>query len=433
MKILNYQAHNVLRISDIDFDLSGRHLFLVGGRNGQGKSSALIALLSALCGRSGMDWPDVLLKHGEDEGWVRVELSGDEGLQENENLVVELKLERRRDGSVLEKLRVLDSTGEYAPEPRTLLKQLYTMRAFDPLEFERMRPREQHDLLCRLVGIDLEEYEREYKKLYDERTEVNREGKAVKAHYDAMPEYPEAPEEEVDVASLMAELEAVRKANFARDKAELNVSSLEKEVDGIQQEIARLKKLSREKERALALAKSTFADLPDLNERESEITAQIKGAQAANNKVAANLAKAEKQTRLNDLREKSRVLSEDLENIVAKKEAMLAAAKWPVPGLGVDKEGVLFNGLPFGQSSKSERVFISSMIGIALNPKLRLLVCQGGSDLDSDTMSVLQSLLGKNDYQMILELVTRTKDDEEMCAVIIEEGRVRDVARDAGN
>jgi ABC-type cobalamin/Fe3+-siderophores transport system ATPase subunit len=44
VKVLNYQAHNVLRVSDVDFDLQGRHLFVVGGSNGHGKSSALTAL-----------------------------------------------------------------------------------------------------------------------------------------------------------------------------------------------------------------------------------------------------------------------------------------------------------------------------------------------------------------------------------------------------
>jgi hypothetical protein len=31
MKVLTVQAHNVMRIADIDFDLDGHHLYLVGG------------------------------------------------------------------------------------------------------------------------------------------------------------------------------------------------------------------------------------------------------------------------------------------------------------------------------------------------------------------------------------------------------------------
>ena len=66
MKLLTYEAHNVLGVKDIKFDLTGRHLFLVGGANGQGKSSALTALTMALAGKSGMnDYPEIALRKGE--------------------------------------------------------------------------------------------------------------------------------------------------------------------------------------------------------------------------------------------------------------------------------------------------------------------------------------------------------------------------------
>ena len=78
MKVLTYKAHNVLGVKDIKFDLAGRHLFLVGGANGQGKSSALTALVMALAGKSGMsDYPDIALRNGEKKGKVTIELTGD--------------------------------------------------------------------------------------------------------------------------------------------------------------------------------------------------------------------------------------------------------------------------------------------------------------------------------------------------------------------
>src|SRR5262245_46003478 len=97
MKVVRYTAQHVLRLSDVDFNLEGRHLFLVGGKNSQGKTSALTALLMALCGRSGLEkYPEIQLKEGEDEGNVRVELAGEVG--EPPQLTVELKLKRKRGG-----------------------------------------------------------------------------------------------------------------------------------------------------------------------------------------------------------------------------------------------------------------------------------------------------------------------------------------------
>ena len=41
MKVLKYEAHNVLRVSDVQMDMEGHHLYLVGGKNGQDTESAL--------------------------------------------------------------------------------------------------------------------------------------------------------------------------------------------------------------------------------------------------------------------------------------------------------------------------------------------------------------------------------------------------------
>jgi len=59
-----------------------------------------------------------------------------------------------------------------------------------------------------------------------------------------------------------------------------------------------------------------------------------------------------------------------------------------------------------------------------LNPELRLLVCEHGSDLDLDTLSALDAVLKENDFQLIAEVVTRSKEDEERCAVVIADGEV---------
>jgi hypothetical protein len=66
----------------------------------------------------------------------------------------------------------------------------------------------------------------------------------------------------------------------------------------------------------------------------------------------------------------------------------------------------------------------SVKVGMALNPKLRLLVCQHGSDLDNATLDALAKVVEENKFQFICEVVTRTKEDEERCAVVIADGEV---------
>lgn len=443
MKVVRYTAQRVLRLSDVDFNLAGRNLFLVGGKNSQGKTSALTALLMALCGRSGLEkYPEIQLKEGEDEGQVRVELAGDDG--EPPKLTVELKIKRKRGGQVIEEFRLLDEKDRELKQPRELLKRLYELRAFDPLAFERLEGKAQKALLAQVVGLDFSEHDAEYKRLYQEREDVNREGKKLKAQVEGMPEYRDAPAAEVSTADLLEELkrrQATNKENadqraLLKELCKLTVGC-ENSVISTEREVAAARLALERAEAELEVQRKRFADSKKhsgkqalscdllVDADEEQVREQIANSGEQNRKLGANQAKAKSAKRLDELRDESQALTDKLKDIEKAKADAIAAAKWPVPGLSFDSDGVLFDGLPFGQASKSKRVLASVRIGMALNPKLRLLVCEDGSDLDSDTLAALDELLKQEDFQMILELVTRTSADEELCAVVIQDGKVR--------
>jgi hypothetical protein len=448
VKVISYSAHNVLRLKDITFNLEGRHLFLVGGKNEQGKTSALMALLMSLCGRKGMDnYPEIALKEGENEGWVKVQLSGEEELHEPIGLSVELRLKRQRDRSVVEEFRITDSAGDEAPEPRTLLKRLYEVRAFDPLAFEKLDRKGKVELLRKLLGLDFTAEDTEYQKAYSERTEVNRDGKALKAKFDGMKHHDDAPAEEVSTSVLMTELERRQQVNQANRKQReaceqakrLALSCSEALVKAHQDLVEAQRKFKvAEKARESAI-ESAEAQAQEaiigtiVDESEKEIREQITGADALNAKVRENRKYAEAKADLDSLRDRSQALSDQLVKITETKARKLQEAKWPVPGLSIDDQGVLLNGLPFEQASKSKRVIASTEIGMALNPKLRLLVSESGGDLDNETIADLDKLLAEKGFQMIVELVTRSPGDEALCAVLIQDGQVKgqDVAEAA--
>lgn len=443
MRLLTYEAHNVLRVSDVKFDLTGRHLFLIGGKNGQGKTSAITALLMALCGRSGMDYPEVSLKEGEDKGWVKVTLSGDEELHEPDGITVELYLRRKRDGQVVEEFRVLDSAGEEAPEPRTLLKRLCALRGFDPLAFERMDKKAKRELLAKLLGLDFTAEKAAERKAYNERTQAGNEGKKLKAAYESLPHYPDAPDSEISVADLSEDLErrkaintnyalqtskvrqvkeslertreTVAKANEAVLEAEKLLAEKRKSAEAAQHHLARCREALEQNEQILTAMPS--AD-------EGEILRQIKASGEVNAKVQANRRKEEKRQELEAARAAYDGLQKSLDALKQQMEAKLQAAPWPVPGLSLDDNGVLLDGLPIEQACKSRRIDVSIEIGMALNPKLRLLVCSDGGDLDYDSLAAIGQKITERDYQLVLEFVTRNAEDESQCAVIIKDGEV---------
>lgn len=433
MKVLSYEAHNVMRVSDIKFDLEGKHLFLVGGKNAQGKTSALTALLVALCGKSGMDYPGVLLKDGEDEGLVKVQLTGDEELQEPEGLTVELQLKRKRGGAVVEQFRILDSSGEEAPEPRTLLKKLYELRAFDPLDFAQRDKKERKAILEKLLNLDFTQDNVQWKRLYDQRTEVNRETAKLEANLKTVNFWKDAPSEEVSVSSLMKELEAVQAGNSIVREEEKRISKLLTEseakkanADQLEEQAkeltAKAKRLRKEADEAISIAHSV---VPKATIDEAPIRQKIKDADSINQKVRENLRRKALSNDLKESEERSEELTKKMQEIKDEQERKMREAKFPVDGMSLDDEGVLLNGLPFEQASGKEQLMASVEVGMALNPRLRLMVCQDASRLDEDSIQALDEKLKENDFQMIAELVTRSQEDDERCAVVISNGKVK--------
>lgn len=442
MQVIKYEAHNVLGVKDIKFDLAGRHLFLVGGANGQGKSSALTALIMALAGKSGMsDYPEIALRKGERKGKVTIELTGDTDLMESKSITVELSLRQKTSGAVVEEFRVLDSTGEEAPEPRKLLQRLFTLRAFDPLAFERMKPKEKATLVQQLLGLDLSKFDNEYSKLFEQRTAIGKTGKSLAAQHEAAKRYDDAPAEEVKVSDLMTELDGLQARSKEREAIvklsndlHLENQKLCKEADSLVDEIAVLtRRLEETKSKIAAVEKGeanaaeTLKSLPDPAEEISAVKAKIAKVDETNSKVRANAEFAKLEASLKQSRGEYQKLTDRLTEIKEERAEAVANAKWPMPGMELTEDGLLMDGLPFEQASTSQRIMASVKVGMALNPKLRLLVCQHGSDLDNDTLDALDKIVKEENFQCIVEVVTRSQYDENRCAVVIEDGRVKGV------
>lgn len=452
MKVLNVAVHNVLGVKDVQFDLAGHHLFLVGGKNDQGKTSALTALLMALCGKRDLEsYPDIALRDGQDEGTVRVEIDGELAPGELEvpeqgkfsKLVVELLLKRKRSGQVIEEFRVLNSDGDESPEPRGLLKSLYDFKGFDPLSFERLDRKAKKALLQKALGLDFTESDALHKKKYDDRTALNRQIKSLEAKYDKMPTHNGVPKTEVSVTDLMQEEERRNAINNANRKqrdelkqfesralaaeshcstAENLVRKLEKELDEARAKLVTARNVMTEARQAKQNHADVVAKLVD--EDTTDIRRQIAESGAINAKVRANLDKAETKRDLDALDKQKAELEKSMEEIKEDQQKLLLAAEWPVEGMGLDEEGLLYNGLPFEQANKATRIRTSVLIGMKLNPRLKLLVCQGGGDCDEDTLAQLEQMLVENDFQLLLELVTRGAEDEARCAVIMRDGEV---------
>lgn len=437
MRIIEYTAHNIMRLRDIHLSLKGRHLFIVGGKTDEGKTSALTSLLIAMCGKSGMEgYPDVVLREGETEGWITVRTTGDEDMHEPVGYTIEYKVTKKARGNVVEELRLLDSTGEEASEPRTTLKSFYQLKAFDPLAFEKLPKKDKLALILKLLGLDFSEQKAEANRLYDERTLLNKDVRKLEAKLGVMKKWPDVPADEVSLKDLIAEYErraGVNESNKqTRAKLELadgTVQAHTRQIATVKAEMEKLRRMLDENEEDLEEATEDASNLRVLCNKliDEDIPAaklKISEATETNKKVRDNLAHADTYKQMMAVALKADDLTRTMENLTVEQEKAVKAAKFPVPGMSFDDEGVLLNGLPIEQASKRQRIETSVDIGIALNPKLKLMVSQDGGCLDEESMIALDKKLEAWGGTMIVEMVTRGKSDEDLCAVIIKDGYV---------
>ncbi len=436
MRVLNLKVKHILGLKELDLDLD-EGMILVGGANGQGKSSTLNALKMALCGKRGTDWPEKALHDGEDEGEVIVTLSGDPSLGEDARLKVHLQINQKRSGEI-DKITIYDSTGEPAPNPRTLLSDLYSLRGFDPLDFARQKPADQRESLAKLVGVDLDAARIAYKSLYEERSLVNREVKKLEIRVASSLRHDDVPEELVDTALAVEQLKKIRKENselthytevvagYAREQqaAMDRIAKTEEKLRLLNEELKKHQVSFKEACNAHDHAKKHLLTMPDLQD-DKTILENIAFAGETNEKIRQNQAIDLLNAELRIEKEKSGTMTARLAEINESVDEQVREAKFPVSGMSIDKEGVLLNGNAFSDCSRSERIKASCMVGIALHPTLQLFVCEDGSDLDAESIEILDSVMQEYGYTMLTEIVTRNEQDESICKVVLEAGEAK--------
>jgi DNA repair exonuclease SbcCD ATPase subunit len=417
MKIVSLETENVKRLKAVRIEPDGT-MVVIGGKNAQGKSSVLDSIEMALGGKDSV--PKEPIRRGEKTARVVLQLDGEHGLK-----IVRKFTEK---GSTLS---IETADGMKPKSPQALLDSLCNRIAFDPLQFIRQRPADQAATLRKLVGIDFAELDRKRKELYDSRTNVNRDAKRERAAADSV-EVVNAPKELVDVAGLMEQLNKAQEVNRTIDDRGRKLTAAENKLQGLKDEQAEIEEQIRQLlEQSAAIAKrieegeawckQEVTAMADLNPVEVlPIEEQIRNAETLN---AAYRKRETKQahTKQADMFERqSEKLTKQIEAIDDEKADTLAAAKWPVDGLGFGDEGVTFQGLPIEQASSAEQTRVSMAIGLALNPELPLVLIRDGSLLDEDSMSEVAKQAAAAGAQVWLERVGKGAE----CSVIIEDGEV---------
>jgi hypothetical protein len=308
------------------------------------------------------------------------------------------------------------------------------------LEFVRQKPVEQWDTLSKLVGLDFTALNQRRQKSYDDRTLVGRQLEQVRQSIGEHPFDDGAPVKEAESTELIAQLDAIQKHNHSNaekrrqveaGKAELRTLdqqslALDTEIKAAELRLVQLQSKQRNISAAIAEKMDGLMDVERevkaLADRdETPVRRSIGDMQTVNAKVRANLRHMEIQTLIQKHQDEYDALTRAIEEIDEEKQGQLAFATFPLDGLSLGDTGVLLNGVPFGQGSQARQLQAAVAIGLALNPRLRVILIRDGSLLDDDSMKLVTELAVKHKAQIWIEVV-QSKDP---AAVVIEDGEVK--------
>lgn len=394
MKIISLEAENYKRLKAVEITPEGNTI-VIGGRNAQGKSSVLDAIWAALGGREG-NKASKPIRDGEAKAKVKLDLG---------DMIVTRTW--TGDNSTV---KVESAEGAVFKSPQALLDGLVGRLSFDPLAFTRLSSREQREALLGLVDldIDLDAHESEYKSVFDERTELGRQGKAIGdvSVDDAMPET------ETSASEILGRIREAQAQQRAVVDAERAVNEAGDRLGRARAELAAAEAAYNEADSVAAKLTMPADDVEALEHQLSQV-------EATNAGIRANNAAREMKARKDALRIQYEDRTQKLTGLEKVKSEALDGAQFPVPGLGFDESGVTFQGVPFGQASSAEQIRVSLAMAIAANPKLRVVRIMDGSLLDDENLRMIADEAAKHDMQVWIERVG-TGD----VGVVIEDGEV---------
>jgi hypothetical protein len=392
---------------------------VIRGANGSGKSSAIDSVEYLFGGAR--THPPRVIRAGEQQARVLGET--DDGLVATRRWWLENDAERTE-------LEVRAKDGSPVKSPQALLDRLYSASAFDPGAFVRLKPAERLELVKKVVGVDTSELERQREKLYEARTLVNRDLAAAEARFRAMPS--EKPTPAVDTNVLLeeqAEAQALQQA--CATAVSERAASLRRMDDA--KEAVKVSEMALQRARnCLDVATKHAAEADNAAEAAEE---KVEGTAVTLQRVRTALSEAQTNAAANARwaeRERLEVdiarLTDDtkgktlaIAKLDSEKATLVAAAKFPVPGLGFGSGDVTLDGLPLEQASGAQKLRVGVALAVAANPKLRVALIREGSFLDDDSMALLEQLCEEHDLQAFVEVVGESGP----ATVVIRDGEVR--------
>ena len=439
LRILELYVENIKRVK-VCHIVPKHPVVIVSGRNEQGKTSVLDAILWALTGTS--EIPTQPIREGQQTGTIKMNV-GDEFVVTRH--FARTDPAKSKDGShYFTKLTIEGRNRQQFSSPQLLLNAILGRISFDPLAFARMDRKAQLETLSQMVkfDLDLDVLDAEQKRDYDLRRDAGRDVDQIKARLGTMtPPAADLPTAPVDLAALTAQLRQAANANSRAQQAEALKNNFEEraqmaavdanrkrteaiallsqaeQLDGYKATVKLASKANPNNVQSARLADAANVEIPDRVDFQAVAQALEEG-QRTNAAIQKAIEYGATKTQLEMAEAIWKETDDRMRHRAARRAQVIADAKMPVEGLSIEAGEVMWNGLPFTQASGATRIRVSVLLAMSSNPKLRVMQIRDGSLLDDDGLLAIADLAEQHNYQVLIERV----DSSGKVGVVMEDG-----------
>lgn len=403
VKINELLIENVKRVKAVQFEPSADGLTIIGGRNGQGKTSVLNAIAWALGGNN-----------------YKPSVPERDGALVPPNLHIELSngliVERKGKNSTL---KVTDPNGNKSGQQ--LLNEFVSTLALDLPKFINGSDKDKADSLLKILGIGdvLAQLDVKENQLYAQRTEVGRIADRKKKAADEMPMYPNVPKEPVSATELIKQQQEILARNGENERKRQDAARYEQMLAEAQIAFDEAKAALQKAEQDCLTARKSAEDLHD--ESTAELEKNLAEIEALNIKIRANSTKEAAEVEANNLQQEYDGLTEQIESVREERNKLLDSAELPLPGLSVKDGKLIYNNMPWDGMSGSDQLKVATAIVRKLNPQCGFVLMDKLEQMDLETLQEFGAWLKQEGLQVI---ATRVSTGDE-CSIIIEDGTVK--------
>ncbi len=389
-KIKKITVSNLKAVSKLTADFNGCTAIITGGNN-KGKSSFLKSLPERLRGNK----PDIVLRHGEDNGFAEWELTTGE------------KFIWNFDGKK-EKLTFITERNIKAPLTKDISSH-YFPPIFDVDTFLNSQPAKQRKTLQELTGIDFTELDRLYQGACEDRTFANKRLAEEKAKQQLID--PDLPNDVIPTEDIEKELQGIdihnlKHSNVVRGINEklAQVEENNKEIFELENKIASIKAKNEVLNEEIDRGNKWMGEEKNKSKNNAEeLKVKIKELKDKNILISENNKCKEQQKQLEKAEANAAAAEAEVKRLLAEKDDVIKNASMP-EGFGFSDDGITYNGFAFNKEQlSSSGIYIAALKLAAITLGEVKALHFDASYLDKNSLQEIENWAKENDLQLLIE------------------------------